>query len=278
MNKLEHPMTSDLLFKMFFVQYPNLLKNLISEVLGIDVKDMNDFNIINPEIPPDYVGNKFCILDINMKVNGQRVDLEIQVKNEGDYPERSLYYWARDYSATLPEGEEYLELPRVVIISILNFKLFDGVKYHSEFLPLEKEDHTLLTDKMSLHYFELPKIKGAINKTNTLELWLRFFKAKTEEDINKLEKLEVKIMKEAITAYKKVSTSEQYREIERMKLKTKLNEASALGYAERKGMEKGRKEGIEEGMKAGRKEVAKLEKLLAEKDAEIARLTKKKNK
>ena len=33
------------------------------------------------------------LLNINITVNSQRVDLEIQVKNEGDYPECALYYW-----------------------------------------------------------------------------------------------------------------------------------------------------------------------------------------
>ena len=59
-----------------------------------------------------------------MTVDGKRVDLEIQVKNEGDYPERSLYNWAREYSAALPEGEDYSKLPRTIVISIVHFKLF----------------------------------------------------------------------------------------------------------------------------------------------------------
>ncbi|MDR0446916.1 MAG: Rpn family recombination-promoting nuclease/putative transposase, partial [Oscillospiraceae bacterium] len=34
-----------------------------------------------------------------MNINGKRVDLEVQVSDEHDYPERSLYYWSREYSA-----------------------------------------------------------------------------------------------------------------------------------------------------------------------------------
>ncbi|MDR2733828.1 MAG: Rpn family recombination-promoting nuclease/putative transposase [Spirochaetota bacterium] len=40
-----------------------------------------------------------------MIVDGQRVDLEIQVKDEHDYPERSLYYWARQvHGGTVPSA------------------------------------------------------------------------------------------------------------------------------------------------------------------------------
>ena len=138
---------------------------------------------------------------------------------------------------------------------------------------------------MSFHYYELPKIKGAIDKSNNLELWLRLFNAKTEEDIKKIEKLGVPIMKEAISAYRQVSKSSKYQELQRMNQKIRNDEASALGNAKdegisvglKMGMEKGLEKGLKEGLEKGKKERAKLEMLLAEKDAEIARLSKKKN-
>jgi predicted transposase/invertase (TIGR01784 family) len=65
------------------------------------------------------LGDKFCRLDINMVVNGQRVDLEVQRRDEGDYPERTLFYWAREYSTAIGEGGKYSELPRTVIISLV---------------------------------------------------------------------------------------------------------------------------------------------------------------
>lgn len=34
---------------------------------------MRKFVIRNPEMPPKNLGDKFCRLDINMTVNGQRV-------------------------------------------------------------------------------------------------------------------------------------------------------------------------------------------------------------
>ena len=123
------------------------------------------------------------------------------------------------------------------------------------------------------------KIKGEIDKSNLLELWLRLFKAKTEDDINKILNLEVPIMKEAVNAYRKVSASDEYKELERMKSKSRHNEASALYHAEQIGMNKGRIEGIEVGREKERaiweKERAIWEKRMAEKEAEISRLSNK---
>jgi predicted transposase/invertase (TIGR01784 family) len=145
--KLEYTFKNDMLFKMVFVKYPDLLKRLVAELLGIRLESIREFAITNPEMPPEAVGDKFCRLDINMTVDGQRVDLEIQVADEGDYPERSLYYWAREYSSALGEGGKYSSLPRTIIISIMAFTLFDCEEFHSEYQPLEVTRHTPLTDR-----------------------------------------------------------------------------------------------------------------------------------
>ena len=86
MTELKYKFTYDTLFKLLFVEYPDLLKRLVSAILGITVDSMSEFTITNPEIPPEAIGDKFCKLDINMVVNGQKVNLEVQVDNEGDYP------------------------------------------------------------------------------------------------------------------------------------------------------------------------------------------------
>jgi len=115
MAKLEYTFKTDTLFKMLFVRHANLLKQLVSELIGIRLESIGEFHITNPEMPPEILGGKFCRLDILMTVNGQRVDLEIQVRDEGDYPERTLFNWARVYSTALPAGGNYKELPRTII-------------------------------------------------------------------------------------------------------------------------------------------------------------------
>jgi predicted transposase/invertase (TIGR01784 family) len=170
-----------------------------------------------------------------MLVNGRRVDLEVQVRDEGDYPERTLFYWAREYSTAIGEGGKYNELPRTVIISIVDFRLFDCEEYHSEFQALEVKRHTLLTDKLSLHYFELKKLPKAVSADNELELWLSLFKAETEEDLKRLEELEVPEVSQAIAAYRQITVTEEFRELERLRSKARHDEAQALFNAESKG-------------------------------------------
>jgi predicted transposase/invertase (TIGR01784 family) len=234
-TKLEYTFKNDALFKMVFVKYPDLLKRLVAELLGIPLESIGQFEIANPDIPPETIGDKFCRLDVNMTVNGQRVDLEIQVADEGDYPERSLYYWAREYSTALPEGEDYSALPRTIVISIVAFKLFPCAEFHSEYQPLEVTRHTPLTDKQVLHYFELPKLPEVVSADDGLKLWLTLFNAETEEDLAKIEALEVSVMREAIGAYRHVAATDEFKEIERLRSRARHNEASALRHARSEG-------------------------------------------
>ena len=243
MAKLEYNLKNDTLFKMLFVKYPELLKRLVSELLGIKFESIGKFDITNPEMSPESFGDKFCSLDINMTVDGQRVDLEIQVRDEGDYPERILFYWAREYSTALAEGEKYIDLPRTVIISIVDFKLFGCKEFHSEYRALEVTRHTELTDKMSLVFFELPKLPELVSVDSGIELWLTLFNAETEEELAKIDRLEVPIMKQAIEAYRSVSATPEFREIERLRSKARHDEASALYNAEQKGRLEGKLEG-----------------------------------
>jgi len=237
MAELEYKLTNDTLFKMLFVKYPDLLKRLVVKVLGLAVDAITEFVITNPEIPPQNVGEKFCRLDINMTVNGERVNLEVQVKNGGDYPERSLYYWARMYSSALPSGGNYSTLPRTVQINIVDFSLFYDTKgFHSEFRSLEVTRHTALTDKMSLHYFELPKLPEIteIGADDEIALWLSAINAETEEQLSTIKAKGGIIMEQLVDAYHSVAESNELREVMRLRERARLDEASALANAARK--------------------------------------------
>jgi len=256
--KLKYTFKSDTMFKMLFVKYPELLKRLVAELLGIRFESIERFEITNSEITPEVFGGKFCHLDINMKVDGQLVNLEVQVNDEGDYPERVLYHWARAYSTALAVGEDYQELPRTVIISIVDFNLFACEGFHSEFRPLETTRHEPLSDKMSLHFFELRKLPEELDREDMLLLWLWLFNANTEDDLKKIKALEVPVMEQAIDAYNHIVVTPEFYEMARQRDLAGRNEASALRHAR------------EERDKIWQGVVADKDAKLADKDAKLA--------
>ena len=231
MRKLPYTFKTDTLFKMLFVKHQDLLKKLVAALLGIALESIEQFTVRNPEMPPEVLGDKFCRLDINMTVNNQQIDLEVQISNEGDYPERVMLYWAREFSTALPAGQSYSKLPRTMVISIINFNLFDCTEFHSFFQPLEVTRHTLLSDKMGFHFFELRKLPDDVSEKDDLLLWLSLFKAETEEDLEKIKNMGVPTMEQAINAYYTITASPEFREIERLREKARHDEAQALHHA-----------------------------------------------
>jgi len=59
---LEYTFKTDTLFKMLFVKNNDLLKQLVSELLEIRLESIGEFNVTNPEMPPEFIGGKFCRL------------------------------------------------------------------------------------------------------------------------------------------------------------------------------------------------------------------------
>jgi predicted transposase/invertase (TIGR01784 family) len=237
---------------MLFVKYQNLLKSLSAALLRIRVEDIDEFKVTNPEMPPEgTIDGRKCRLDINMVVDGQILNLEIQVDDEHNFPERTLFHWARLYSSSLGKGGEFSKLPRTVVASIVDFRLFDCLDFHSEFEALEVKRHDRLTDRLSLHYFELSKLPAVTGPDDALMLWLKLFEAKTEEDLSKIQEIGGSIMEMAVQAYRHVSGTPEFQELERLRFDAACREATALAYAREEGWEKGKVEGWEKGKVEG---------------------------
>lgn len=143
-----------------------------------------------------------------------------------------MYYWAREFSSALLTGQGYSALPRTIVISIIDFILFECEEFDSFFQPLEVKRHTLLSDKMGFHFYELPKLPVEVGQDNMLLLWLSLFKAETEEELEKIKEMEVPVMSQAINAYYTITASSEFREKERLCAKARHDEAQALHHAE----------------------------------------------
>jgi len=87
---------------------------------------------------------------------------------------------------------------------------------------------------MNLHFYELKKLPPLNKEDNGRDLWLKLFKAETEEELTKIEEMGVSIMSEAIVAYRNVAASPELREAERMRSKARHDEAQAIKNAEHK--------------------------------------------
>jgi predicted transposase/invertase (TIGR01784 family) len=127
-------------------------------------------------------------------------------------------------------------LPRTIIISVLAFLQFDCAEFYSEYEILEVKRHTRLTDRLLMIYFELTKLPELADTQDELKLWLSLFNAKTEEDLAKIESLGGSIMQQAIGAYRHVTATDEFKEIERLRSRARHNEAAARRHARQEGI------------------------------------------
>ena len=111
----------------------------------------------------------------------------------------------------------------------------DGHHADKHFAVDQITRHALLSDRMCLHYFELPKLPEVVSADDELKLWLTLFKTETEEELAKIEALGVPVMNQAIEAYRHVTVTDEFRELERQRHYAAHNRASALGHARREG-------------------------------------------
>lgn len=183
-----------------------------------------------------------------MVIDNRIVNIEMQVNSEPDFKDRTLYYWSRIYSDELHSGDEYAELKQTICINIINFDLFDSKEYHSHFVISEKDRGEILTDKFSIHFFELKKIKNASSDNKPMKEWLRLINAETEGDLMDIQK-ETKIpeVHQTIVKLRELSADDKLRQEVYYREKRLHDEASALNNARREGIELGRVEGIELG-------------------------------
>lgn len=237
----------DIIFKKFFTENQDMLYSFISSMLDIPAESISEIKITNPELPPETVSGKFSRIDLNMKVDDRLVNVEIQVKNDSDYRDRTLFYWAKLYSSELKSGEDYSELKQTITINIINFNMFGGEDYHTEVAAMIKGTDEVFSDKFSIHFFELKKVGKKPDPLNSRQLWLQFINADSEEDFDMIERTNVPIMQKAVHVIYDMSEDTRIREIARLREKSLHDEASALKNAMAEGEAKGRAEGRAEG-------------------------------
>ena len=186
-----------------------------------------------------------------MRIDDSLVNVEIQVKNEPDYRDRVLFYWAKLYTSELKSGENYGELKQAISINIINFNMFENNNYHNEVNAVIKETGEIFSDKLSIHFFELKKVNKKPNPQNSCELWLQFINADSEEDFEMISQTNIPIMQKAVRVIYDMSEDAKIREAARMCEKMLHDEASALYNAKQEGLAEGRAEIIKKMRESG---------------------------
>ena len=183
------PMTNDYLFRALLQRNNNVLKGLISALLHLDPKDISSVLITNPIELGKTFEEKDFILDIKLIMNNYVIiNLEMQVINEHNWPDRSLNYLCRCFDS-LEKGDSYTSAHPVIQIGLLNFTLFpEYPEFYATYKFLNVKNYTLYSDKLCLSVLDLTHIDLATkeDKQYQLDYWAALFKSTTWEDLKML--------------------------------------------------------------------------------------------
>ena len=241
----------DFVFKKIFgsEEHPEILISFLNAVLK-PKKPIVSVEIKNSDLEKEYIEDKFSRLDVKaLTSNKEIINIEIQLKNEYNMIQRSLYYWSKLYEEQLSEGNRYDKLSRTVCINILDFKYLKNDRFHNGYRLKEIETNEELTDLQEIHFIEIPKLKrfeSTEEIVDLLEGWVEFLRDPESEVIRKLE-MSNKEIREAKDELYRLSRNSKERELYYLREKSLRDEISALANAKEKGLKEGLKQGLFEG-------------------------------
>ena len=238
----------DFIFKNIFGSENN--KEILISFLNATLKSEDKIKSVfvkNGDIEKEHLSDKFSRLDIKAITDkNEHVNIEIQMKNEYNMIQRTLYYWAKLYEGQLREGDNYSKLSRTICINILNFSYLNNDKFHSTFRLKDIETNDELTDIQEIHFIEVPKLKNNSDEKDMLVAWTEFLKDPESEKVRTLE-MSIEEIRKARQELVKISNDDRQRELYNMRRKAMLDESDALYNAEQKGKLAGLKEGEQKG-------------------------------
>ena len=272
----------DFVFKKIFGTEKNkpILINFLNAVIK-PTTPIKDVEIKNNDIDKDFIEDKFSRLDVKATTsNKEHINIEIQVKNEYNMIQRTLYYWSKMYSEQIQNRDNYSKLERTVCINILNFKYLKNDKYHNAYRLKEITSNEELTDLQEIHFIELPKFNEIgnkeyvenVEKMDALEKWLEFLVEPESNTVRQLElsNEEIKLAKSELY---RLSMDSNEREQYNMREKAIYDRISALENAEAKGKIERELELIKDSLNQGL-EISLISKITGLSEEEILKIKK----
>ena len=180
---------NDYMFRMILQKHKNVLRSIVCACLKLKTEEVQDIVVQNPIELGEAIDDKTFILDIHVLLNNNTIiNLEMQVLDLKDWPERSLSYLARSYD-NVAKGDEYINVKPVYHIGFLNYTLFSKYpEFFAKYRMMNLKNHHVYTTKFNLYVVDLTQIELATeeDRESGLVYWTEIFKAKTWEELKQM--------------------------------------------------------------------------------------------
>ena len=185
-GKIDYNMTNDYMFRVILQENKIVLRSLICALLHLKESNIQSVEVNNPIILGANISEKEFILDVNINLNNDRVlNLEMQMKDEGNWTDRALSYTCRNFTH-IQKGNDYDTAKSVIHIGFLNYTLFpDYPEFYATYMLENIKTHHLFSSKIRIGVVNLNQVELATAEDieHGLDKWVALFKSKTWEEL-----------------------------------------------------------------------------------------------
>ena len=132
----------------------------------------------NPSLEKKSIKDKLSILDVRAELDdGTDILIEMHLHGIGQIKAKVIRSWARAFSEELEEGQQYTsQLPTIAIAFV------DGAadpiqkpknatdKIHRVCMIMDKEDGSIFSEALELHFINMKAFAIAVNKANSINI------------------------------------------------------------------------------------------------------------
>ena len=259
----------DVAFKSIFINCTSILYQMISDITGISINELNkDAIIFNSELEIKHVKSKRMLSDLIILCNNKIINIEINKSYQSWTYNRNISYLCNIYSSLLRKTNNYNKFTRYELYQInLNIGKNTPCTYSKDMI-IDTKTSKIATNFLRIYNINIDKCYKVLyneekkKRLSKIVSWGALFNASTiyevKEIIKKGEILMFDSQEELIKEIKKKNgmfTLENLwdYEAEKIRIQNTIKE-EAYEKGMKKGIKDGKKVGMKEGMKEGIKE------------------------
>jgi len=224
----------DFAFKTFIEGNPEALISLLNAIFAnAKINRVVKKAIIkNPNLDKKSVKDKLSILDVRAKLDDDTdILIEMHLHGIGHLLAKMIRSWARAFSEELEAGKSYTSQPPTIAIAFSNGAIEpseplknDKSKIHTIGMITDKDDGTIITNALEIHFIEMKAFAKAVNEANSINIkethedmfayWLSVITEKeiVNKDIIETARNQKEVIKMAVSAIAKQSEDKRIRQ------------------------------------------------------------------
>jgi len=170
----------DFAFKTFAEGNPEALTSLLNAIFANAKinRIVKSVRLKNPNMDKKSIEDKLSILDVRAELeDGTDILIEMHLHGIGQLKSKTIRSWARAYSEELEAGQKYTEQPPTITIAFADGAVEPSQKpknaknkIHRVCMIIDKEDGTVFTEALELHYIDMKAFAKAVNEANSINI------------------------------------------------------------------------------------------------------------